>query len=153
MAPGVLCFIIKRKEDLKKLSDSMCEGVYFQAVRENNSTNCCFFSMIACQTLEAMENGSMIARKPEIDILLRLAGTTQINEAIREKGFKGGRDNVLILFGKSANVRKAAKRMKMKKLRRKRLKESELERIERAALLSGERFQASAIKAESNASL
>lgn len=152
MDSSVSCFIVRRESDLKKLRDRVHEGVYFQAVREDDSTNCCFFSMIACQTLEAMENGSMIARKPEIDILLRLAGTTQIDEAIREKGFRGGRDNVLILFGKSANVRKAAMGIKMKKLSKKRLSKSELERIESAALLSGERFQASA-KASSNASL
>src|SRR5208283_3366309 len=37
--------------------------------------------MIAAQTLRARKTDSMIAAKPEMDLLLRLAGTAQISEA------------------------------------------------------------------------
>src|SRR5689334_14188498 len=49
--------------------------------------------MVAAQTMRALETGALLASKPEVDLLLRLAGTTQIAEAVDRIGYrteKGG---------------------------------------------------------------
>ncbi|MGC8568719.1 MAG: hypothetical protein ACP5LW_01770 [Nitrososphaeria archaeon] len=48
--------------------------------------------LIAEQTLFAMKNGELLARKPELDFLMRLAGTDQIFLAQERCG---GKDNVI----------------------------------------------------------
>jgi tRNA threonylcarbamoyladenosine modification (KEOPS) complex Cgi121 subunit len=56
-------------------------------------------AMIAEQTGRAMRRGSLLAEKPEVDLLLRLAGTTQITEAISRRGYRGKGRRFLIAFG------------------------------------------------------
>ena len=58
-------------------------GSVVQAVRLEATDNELFIEMLAAQTFQAMSSGSILARKPEIDLLLRLAGTTQIEKAGR----------------------------------------------------------------------
>jgi hypothetical protein len=43
--------------------------------------------MIGQQTLRASASGALLASRPEVDLLLRLAGTTQISEAIERSGY------------------------------------------------------------------
>lgn len=60
--------------------------------------------MIATQTLRALKTGAMVAEKPEVDLLLRVAGTNQITEAIQKAGFKVPGTKVLIAAGSAAAV-------------------------------------------------
>lgn len=49
--------------------------------------------MIGEQTLEAGRTGSPLAKKPEVDLLMRLSCTTQIARAIEHVGAKRGGDS------------------------------------------------------------
>lgn len=55
--------------------------------------------MIAAQTVRAGETGSLLADKPEVDLLLRLSGTGQITEALRRTGYKRPGRKLLVAIG------------------------------------------------------
>jgi tRNA threonylcarbamoyladenosine modification (KEOPS) complex Cgi121 subunit len=63
-------------------------------------------AMIAEQTLRAARTGALLASKPEVDLLLRLAGTTQITLAIRKVGYGSGGTVVLVAAGQPRDVSK-----------------------------------------------
>lgn len=54
----------------------------------------------------AKKNESLLSKKIETDILLRFAGTTQIQDAIKKVGFKQGEDFIIIALGKKPMVNK-----------------------------------------------
>ncbi len=63
-------------------------------------------------TLEAMDRGVMIAEKPETELLLRLACTNQISEAIKRTGLKSGHAGCFVCLSKSQQaLRKVAYRL------------------------------------------
>lgn len=55
--------------------------------------------MIAMQTLRARQTGALLAERPEVDLLLRLAGTNQITEALKTHGYKGPGTKLLVAAG------------------------------------------------------
>ena len=54
----------------------------------------------------ARQNQSLLSKKIDTDILLRFAGTTQIQDAIKRVGIKQGKDFVIIATGKKLDVNK-----------------------------------------------
>ena len=52
-------------------------------------------------TLEAYKRGTMVANRPELDLLLRISCTTQISKAISHAGIKSGEIACFVLFSKS----------------------------------------------------
>ena len=104
-------------------------------------TNEKLVEMIGEQTLEAGATGSPLARKPEVDLLMRLGATTQIAEAIKEVGARRGKEFVLIVLGEELEIRnlESGRGSGWMRLPRHRLVGEELQRIERAALLDAER--------------
>ena len=68
-----------------------------QAVRPDAAPNSFVVEMIAAQTIEADETGGLLAKRAEIDFLLRLAGTAQIEEALRLVGARRGEGFVLVV--------------------------------------------------------
>jgi tRNA threonylcarbamoyladenosine modification (KEOPS) complex Cgi121 subunit len=105
-----------------------------QTGRAKSAANEFFVEMLAAQTLRAGSAGSLLAKKPEIDFLLRLAGTTQISKAIKQCGSRKGEPFLLVVAGpKKINFPRSAK---AKELPRGKLTKKELDRIEEAALLS-----------------
>ena len=54
----------------------------------------------------ARQNQSLLSKKIDTDILLRFAGTTQIQDAIKRVGIKQGKDFVIIAAGKKLDVNK-----------------------------------------------
>ena len=96
-----------------------------------------FVEMLAAQTMRAMSTGSLLAKKPEIDLMLRLAETSQISEAIGRSGVKSGEPFLLIVAGRS-RVKEPGKNDGTELPRRK-LTGEELLRIEKAALLNARR--------------
>jgi len=88
--------------------------------------------MLAAQTFQAERSGTLLAKKPEVDLLLRLAGTTQIAKAIRERGAKPGASFLLIVASRSGIVGIPGL---LQELPRSLLSDGDLARIERAALL------------------
>ncbi len=124
-------------EEAKSKLQAANRGFLVQASAADAARNEFYLEMIAAQTLQAESSGTMLAKKPEIDFLLRLAGTTQISRAIREKGARSGRPFLVIAAGHS-RVSRAA-RLFAEELPRRALTRAELGRIENAALLGTER--------------
>ncbi len=58
--------------------------------------------MVAAQTMKAAKSGNLLAKRPEIDFLLRMAGTTQISLALKTAGAKSGEPFVLVIVGTEA---------------------------------------------------
>jgi tRNA threonylcarbamoyladenosine modification (KEOPS) complex Cgi121 subunit len=52
----------------------------------------------------AKQNNTILSKKIETDILLRFAGTTQINDAIKRVGIKNEDDFVIIAIGKKIQL-------------------------------------------------
>ncbi|HYW84311.1 MAG TPA: KEOPS complex subunit Cgi121 [Spirochaetia bacterium] len=99
--------------------------------------------MIAAQTLMAARAGSTLAERPELDLLLRLAGTRQIGEAFRRVGYKSNGKRFFMVAaseGNGAALSRMGKRLaadkRFTKVEKKQLEEGDLEQVERAALLA-----------------
>ena len=110
-----------------------------QAVRADIAVNEFFVEMLCAETLRAKASHVLLARKPEIDLLLRLASTTQISVAIAKAGAKKGAPFLLIASGDSKTMRSLRVPSNWKRLPRAALSAAELDRIERAALLNAAR--------------
>jgi tRNA threonylcarbamoyladenosine modification (KEOPS) complex Cgi121 subunit len=80
----------------------------------------------------------MLAKKAEIDMLLRLAGTSQITEAIRKAGCREQGETLLIVAGSDKSIRRllAARSIRGRRLPAAVLDHEEKMRIEKAAVLS-----------------
>ncbi len=107
---------------------------FVQTVRGGAARNVRFVEMIAAQTLMAGATGNLLARRPEMDFLLRLAGTTQISKAIQEAGSAKGSRFVLVAGSRSKldpKVGLGGERMKGDGL-----SGDDLLKVEAAALLS-----------------
>jgi tRNA threonylcarbamoyladenosine modification (KEOPS) complex Cgi121 subunit len=93
--------------------------------------------MIAAQTLCANGTKNLLAKKPEVDLLLRMAGTTQISRAIEQMGAKKGEPFLLVIAGPDKGLDSlSAKELGGSELEKRELSSDELDRIERAALLN-----------------
>jgi len=112
-------------------------GSLVQAARAGLARNERFVELLAAQTLQAASSGGLLAKKQEIDFLLRLAGTTQISSAIRDAGARHGEQFALIVAGRSPV--KLPSGFETKELHTRELSDSELRRIEIAALLAAKR--------------
>ncbi len=75
-----------------------------QLARFPQTPNVRAIEMIAAQTLRARETDALIAERPEVDLLLRLAGTSQISEAIGSAGYKAGGKLYMVAAGSEADI-------------------------------------------------
>ena len=108
-----------------------------QAFRAKGPCNAFYLEMIAAQTLRAVGTPNLLARKPEVDLLLRLAGTTQISRAIAEVGARKGQPFIVTMAGPTTTgSRLSLRRIGGTRLKRSKLTPGELDRIEAAALLN-----------------
>jgi tRNA threonylcarbamoyladenosine modification (KEOPS) complex Cgi121 subunit len=71
--------------------------------------------MIAEQTLRAKETHALLASRPEVDLLLRLAGTSQISVAIRTSGHQAPGRKLLVAAGTAAGTAKLEKTLRSDK--------------------------------------
>jgi tRNA threonylcarbamoyladenosine modification (KEOPS) complex Cgi121 subunit len=124
-------------EQAKKELASLNPGSLVQTANADSAKNEFFVEMLAAQTLRAGTAGGLLAKKPEIDLLLRLAGTAQISEAIRTHGSAMGAPFLLVIAGPREIMNSG--RLESKELPRRKLSKRELDRIEGAALLSAQR--------------
>lgn len=136
-AKAYLCDRGQSPETMKRKLAAANPGSLVQAVAAGTVENEFLIEMLAAQTLQAKETGSMLANKPEIDFLLRVAGSTQISRAIRMCGSKEGNAFVLVAAGK----RKVAGLAELggQELPRSQLAAPERAVVERGALLSAQR--------------
>ena len=100
--------------------------------------------MIASQTVRSQKMGDLLAGKPEVDLLLRMAGTTQISRAISSVGYQRSGSRLIVAIGARGDIRELEYRAvqnpeRYTKTAGRRLTNSDLEAIERAALLNAVR--------------
>jgi tRNA threonylcarbamoyladenosine modification (KEOPS) complex Cgi121 subunit len=122
---------------VRKVVEAKVPGSIVQVVRADAATNGFFVEMIAAQTLSANGTQNLLAKKPEVDLLLRLAGTTQISRAIEQMGAKKGKPFLLVVAGSGRELTSlSAKELGGSELEKRDLSSGELDRIEQAALLN-----------------
>ena len=100
--------------------------------------------MIASQTIRSQKMGELLAGKPEVDLLLRMAGTTQISRAISSVGYQRTGSRLIVAIGARRDIRKLEDHAvqnpeRYSKTPVKSLTSSDFEAIERAALLNAAR--------------
>lgn len=122
---------------VKKELASRNPGSLVQTLKPFGEDNEFFLEMIAAQTMRADAAGALLAKKPEVDFLLRLAGTTQISRAIGRIGSKAGDPFLAVVSGRGAIS--TPRELGPYELERRKLSRRELELIEKAALLDAER--------------
>ena len=130
-------------EDLLTKVRKQTPGVIVQVVGAERAPNPSAVEMIAAQTLTAAKSGATLAERPELDLLLRLAGTRQIGEAFQRVGYKSNDKRFFMVAaseGSGAPLARMSKRLsadkRFKEVARKKLAKSDLEQVERAALLA-----------------
>lgn len=128
-------------DDLTRRARKAFPSLLVQTVDTAAASNERLVEMIGEQTLSAEEAGSPLAKKPEVDLLLRLAGTTQISRAIQEIGVRRRKDFLLVVVGDEPDLIRfeSVEARDWERLPRRQLDEADLHRIERAALLNAER--------------
>ena len=138
MQPEARCFVVGSGEaaQVKERVSRQNPGLVVQAVQPKAASNEFFVELIAAQTLRAAETGNLLAKKPEIDLLLRLAETTQISVAIARLGARRGEPFLLVAAGRRELMAELGQQPGWTRLARAGLTEREKERIERAALLN-----------------
>jgi len=114
-----------------------------QVFGAGSAPNAAAVEMVAAQTLTAVKSGATLAERPELDLLLRLAGTRQIGEAFKRVGYKSdGRRLFLVAAseGRGEAMRRLAKRLSTDRrfieVPVKKLAEVDFQMVERAALLA-----------------
>jgi tRNA threonylcarbamoyladenosine modification (KEOPS) complex Cgi121 subunit len=116
--------------------------VLAQVFASRRTPNPAALKMVAAQTLAAASSGATLAKKPELDLLLRLAGTRQIGEAIERCGYKSGKGRLFLVAasddGAAISRVNALDPTKFVRVDDRALSKSDLEFVERAALLSAE---------------
>lgn len=124
-------------EEVKRRAALANEGSVVQTTTEDAASNEVFVEMLAAQTMGAESSKSLLARKPEMDLLLRLAGTTQISRAIKEMGAAQGEPFLLVVAGSKRP--RQIRGLAALELPRRELTRSELQKVEKAALLNAQR--------------
>lgn len=141
---GVACFLIPTREEAEEIVEKIRRvepELVCQLLRPDACQNEDAIRLIAAQTLSARASRSMLARRPEIDLLLRLAGTSQIKEAIDKAGYEGKGRTLVVMAGTPASLRRALARVKIQagRLGSAPLSQREKMLVEGAALLGAER--------------
>jgi len=114
----------------------------FQVFASRRTPNPSAVKMVAAQTLAASDSGATLAKKPELDLLLRLAGTRQIEDAIERCGYKSGKGRLFLVVASDDDLASphldALEPKRFRRVEERTLSRSDLEFVERAALLSAE---------------
>lgn len=115
-------------------------SVLVQAADASVAENESLLELLVAQTREARRQGIMLARKAEIDFLLRLAGESQIASAIAKAGAKDGDPALLVVSGERSDLAVLGGRVNgRRRIPKTDLTEEEWMRVEVAALLNAER--------------
>lgn len=138
------CYVMPEGTDPEVLKHDIREiarDALVQTARLGAASNEAFLEMIVEQTANARASGNLLAKKEEIDLLLRLAGTTQIATAIEAAGAKRGSSFLLLVVGDDETVDavEGSNLLGASRLGRHPLTKEEMDRIEKAALLNASR--------------
>ena len=118
-------------------------ALLIQIFGAGRALNSAAVDMVAAQTLTAVRTGATLAERPELDLLLRLAGTRQIGEAFRRVGYKSGGKRLFLVAASDgsgeAMLRLASglsRDVRFKERAMKKLTKADFQMVERAALLA-----------------
>jgi tRNA threonylcarbamoyladenosine modification (KEOPS) complex Cgi121 subunit len=141
---SVRCYIVPAELDapeLKKRLSGAFPSVIVQVIDSAAATNEGFIELLAWQTRGGLVSGCLLAKTPEMDLLLRISGTTQISTAIQDSGARKGTENVLIATGTESEMVRLERALSahLERLQTKTLTTDELMRVERAAMLNAVR--------------
>jgi len=105
-------------EDLR-LFRELARGAYVQTFNPEAVGGAKHLELTLKQTWMLMKSGQLLAKKPEVDFLQRVAGTTQIGRAVKVAGARPEEVSLLVLFGDPSTIGRAgrtlAKRVKLVK--------------------------------------
>ena len=137
----VRCYRVGRDEDAQALRESILrvsQRLLVQTIKCGKARNETFVKMIVEQTTAAASTNNLLARRKEVDLLLRLAGTSQISVALKTVGVVKGEPFELILAGEGGDVRaaEASSLVGKERILGAELGPADLGLIERAALLN-----------------
>jgi len=108
-------FEFRKNKNLQKnfLDDLRTEfpDLVIQAISSNFILNRDYVKKILSLSIFAKKHGILLSKKLEIDILLRFACTTQINEAIKNHGIKKDQNFLMIVIGKNIHLNKLYQKM------------------------------------------
>jgi tRNA threonylcarbamoyladenosine modification (KEOPS) complex Cgi121 subunit len=117
--------------------------VMIQVFGADSAPNTAAVEMVAAQTLTAVKSGATLAERPELDLLLRLAGTRQIGEAFRRAGYKSIGKRLFLVAASDGNggamgrlASALSKDVRFKERAKKKLGKMDFQMVERAALLA-----------------
>lgn len=142
-----VCWRVKvrpgKAEDVLKEARRSAPRALVQIFSSKSAPNPAAIELIAAQTLRAVDGGEALAEKPEVDLLLRLAATRQIGEAIERSGYKArGRALYMVVaaIGRqpdtTALVEGLGKDPRFARLAPRKLTPGEMDSVERAAILA-----------------
>ena len=136
-AKGYLCGPERSRQSVRKDLEEANPGFMVQTARSRSAMNEFYLELLAAQTLQAESSGCLLAKRPEIDFLLRLARTTQISVAIKKEGVRDGEGFVAVAAGlKEVRTPKSLSGLG---LSRRGLSKEDARRVEQAALLNARR--------------
>lgn len=98
------------EKELLRLRSSYPELI-IQVVKMKRPLGARAVRMIAMQTLRARKSGALLADRPEVDLLLRLAGTDQITMALKTHGYKAAGTKLLAAAGPQGEVDRLRKQL------------------------------------------
>jgi len=135
------CYILpanKDAEEMRKRILSAYPALLVQVANSEAVKNEALVELIAWQTRWAESSGSLLAKTAEMDLLLRLSGTSQIAAAIEKTGAKRGMKNVLIVVGERRRLQRLVRvgLCPWRRLHRGELTGDESRQVETAALLN-----------------
>lgn len=144
MSWDIRAYSLPGDTDAKRLKERLAKDFGLLSVQVADSaqaSNEAFLEMLCAQTVESKKRGTLLAKGAEMDLLLRVAGTTQISEAISRAGAKKGEPSLLIMFGDRALISRVDVSAFGKPHRLPRVEPGteELGRIEAAAILNAGR--------------
>jgi tRNA threonylcarbamoyladenosine modification (KEOPS) complex Cgi121 subunit len=146
--PAVSCSCWEAEMDSAEVDALLAEKrrkhpkAIIQVVGAARAPNARMVEMMAAQTLMAVKSGAKLAERPELDLLLRLAGTRQIGEAFRRMGYKAKGKRLFLVAASERDAGISRLRAEIAKDRRftpvegDKLAPGDLEKVEAAALLA-----------------
>ena len=141
--PVVRCYLLSSGVDAEELKGRIrrrLPSLLAQVVSSRLLGSETVAELLVWQTLYAKSSASLMAKTPEMDLLLRVAGTTQISEAIALAGAKRGEASILIASGSRGDLARLTSEFRPgKRLQRRRLTPPESMLIEKAATLNATR--------------
>ena len=110
----IFCMLNNNKFDIEFLKElrNKYPGLIIQALHSKFILGVNHAKKILAISLYAKKNKTLLAKKIEIDILMRFAGTTQISQAIKIAGRKPNRDFFIIAIGKKSTLSKLHSELK-----------------------------------------